>query len=153
MQMTAMTENSSNKAPVVVDLSLLSANFPPTSSADEVLRDNIVNTLTNLVAESVHAAAIEGVEGIGKTTILSQFVRRHRTTAISSFVTAPNRLSYDPELIRGDISVQVHWILTGEVLDRSRSDPALLKSYYADLQRAAKQRRANFYFVVDGIEN
>ncbi len=152
MRMTPTTMKFSDPAPAIVDLPFLSANFPLPSPAGEVLRENIVNTLTNLASQSVHAAAIEGVEGIGKTTILSQFVRRHNTVAISIFVTAANRLSYDPELIRADINVQVHWILTDEVLDRSRSDPALLKSYYADLQRVAKQRKGNFYFVIDGVE-
>lgn len=140
-----------DETPAVVDLPLLSANFPPAVPA-EVRRDNIVNTLSNLVVDSVYAAAVEGVEGIGKTTVLSQFVRRHNTTAVSLFITAANRLSFDPELIGTDISVQVHWILNGEVLDRNRYDPALLKSYYADLQRIAKQRRCPIYFVVDGIE-
>ncbi len=150
MQTPVIIANS-NDAQAVVDLPLLSANFPPALRA-EVLRGNIVNTLTNLVTDSVYAAAVEGAEGIGKTTFLSQFVRRHNMTAISTFITAANRLSYDPELIRTDISVQVHWVLSGEVLDRSRHDAALLKSYYADLQRVAKQRKTLFYFVVDGIE-
>lgn len=144
--------NNLKEVPPVVDLPLLSANFPPPALPVEVLRDNIVNTLRNLVGDSVYAAAIEGAEGIGKTTILSQFVRRHSTTAVSIFITAANRLSYDPELIRSDISMQVHWILHGEVLDRSRYDPALLKSYYLDLQRIARQRSLQIYFVLDGIE-
>ncbi len=135
----------------VVDLSQLSANFPPALPV-EVARDNIVNTLGNLVADGVYAAAIEGVEGIGKTTVLSQFVRRLNTSSVSTFVTAANRLSYDPDLIRTDISVQVHWILNGEILDRNGYDSALLKSYYADLQRMARQRKILIYFVVDGVE-
>jgi hypothetical protein len=140
-----------DETPAVVDLPLLSANFPPLFPA-EVSRDNVVNTLRNLVGESVYAAAIEGLEGVGKTTVLSQFARRHNATAISVFITAANRLSFDPELIKADISMQVHWILTGEVPDRRGYDPGLLKSYYADLQRIAKQRRGLIYFVLDGME-
>ena len=111
------TVQPSDVIPVVVDLPSLSVNFPPAFQA-EVPRTNIVSTLTNLVVESVYAAIIEGPEGIGETTVLSQFARRHSSNAISIFITSASRLSFDPELIKTDISVQVHWILTGEVLDR-----------------------------------
>jgi hypothetical protein len=108
--------------------------------------------LKTLLQEDVYAVAIEGKEGIGKTTVLSQFVRKTPAAAISIFVSAANRLSYDADLIRMDIAVQVYWALNNDVLDRSRYDPALLKIYYADLQRQAKQRKATVYFIVDGVE-
>ena len=52
----------------VVDLVSLSANFPAVPQP-EVSRENVVNTIANLVQENIYAAAIEGLEGIGKTTI------------------------------------------------------------------------------------
>jgi hypothetical protein len=87
------TVQPSDVIPVVVDLPSLSVNFPPTFQA-EVPRANIVSTLTNLVVESVYAAIIEGPEGIGETTVLSQFARRHSSNAISIFITSANRLSF-----------------------------------------------------------
>jgi len=135
----------------IVDLPSLSGNFPPIPHR-EVLRDNIVNTLKNLVNEGVYAAAIEGPEGIGKTTLLSQFVRKAPANALSVFISAANRLSYDPDLIRTDVTVQVYWAITGDILPRNASDPSLLKSYYAQLQRTARQRGSLFYFIVDGVE-
>jgi hypothetical protein len=135
----------------IVDLVSLSMNFP-SAPQSEVLRENIVNTLVNLVQDNVYAAAIEGPEGIGKTTILSQFARKHPNNTISLFVTAANRLTYDPDLVRSDIACQVFWAATGEVLDRSKYEPALLKTYYVDLQHKAKQRKQQIYFVIDGID-
>ncbi len=69
----------------IVDLVSLSLNFPP-AARSEVIRENIVNTLVNLVQDNVYAAAIEGPEGVGKTTILSQFARKHPNTTVSCAV-------------------------------------------------------------------
>lgn len=135
----------------VTDLPSLNPNFPPTPPND-VPRDNLVNTLRNLVNEGVYAVAIEGADGMGKTTLLSQFARRHPITCVSLFVTAANRFSIDPDLMRTDLATQVYWALTGEVLDRRTYDPGLLKSYYADLQRLARRKKQTYYFVIDGAD-
>ncbi len=54
--------------------------------------------------------------------------------------------------MHSDITRQVFWAATGEVLDRSKYDPALLKTYYVELQHKAKQRKQQIYFIVDGID-
>ncbi len=135
----------------VVDLPALSANFPPTP-APELTRDNVVNSVRSLLNDSVYVAAIEGPEGAGKTTVLAQFVRRNPNTTISAFVTAANRLSFDADLIRMDIATQVHFAVTGAILDRNTYEPALLKSTYSHLQRDAKRKKSFVYFVIDGFE-
>ncbi len=135
----------------VVDLPSLNPNLPPTPP-NEVPRENLVNTLRNLVNEGVYAVAIEGADGMGKTTLLSQFVGKGSKTCISLFVTAANKFSLDPDLMRTDLAIQVYWALTGEVLDRKTYDPSLLKSYYADLQRLARRKKLTYYFVVDGAD-
>jgi hypothetical protein len=56
-----------------VDLPTLSANFPPAPSP-ELARDNVINTIHNLLDE-LHGLAVEGPEGMGKSTALAQFVR------------------------------------------------------------------------------
>ena len=38
------------------------------------------------------------------------------------------------------------------MLDRNKYDPALLKTYYSDLQQRARQRKLQIYFLVDGID-
>jgi hypothetical protein len=135
----------------VIDLPGLSVNFPPVPKP-ELMRDNVVNTLANLLSDGVYAACVEGADGIGKTTILSQFARRFCSAAISVFVSATNRLSFDTDLIRSDLATQIYWILTGDILQRDSYDPLLLKSYYGDLQRRAKHTKSLIFFVIDGIE-
>lgn len=143
-------EYESASTVIPIDLPGLSLNFPP-RPAQELVRDNVINTLQDLVKDTVYAASVEGPDGIGKTIVLSQFVRRFPSTAISVFVSASNRLSFDTDLIRKDIAIQAHWVLKGEVLEADRYDPLLLKSYYGDLQRYAKHSRSTIYFVLDGI--
>jgi hypothetical protein len=135
----------------ILDLVSISANFP-SAPQHEILRDNVVNTIKTLVQDT-YSAAIEGPEGIGKTTLLAQFARRNHTSSISLFISAANRFSYDPDLMRLDIASQVHWCISGEPLDRSTYDPALLKNYYSDLQQRARNRRLQIYFLIDGIDD
>lgn len=134
------------------DLTTLSVNFPPRPRR-ELYRGNVINTLQSLLGEAIFAASVEGADGMGKTTILSQFVRRFPAAAISLFISPANRLSYDIDLIRLDIATQAHWVLTRKNLRRDQYDPLLLKTYYGDLQRYAKQSKSTIYFVLDGIED
>lgn len=138
------------KTAVPVDLASLSVNFPP-RPIPELERANVVNTLQALLMDGVYAASVEGPEGMGKTVVLSQFVHRFPSTAISVFVSPSNRLSFDVDLIRKDIATQAHWLLRGEVLGRDQYDSLLLKSYYSDLQRHAKRSSSTIYFVLDGV--
>jgi hypothetical protein len=135
----------------IIDLTSLSTNFPVIPHR-EVLRHNITNKLFTLLQDNIYAVAVEGSEGIGKTTILSEFSRRHAHNTISLWFSAANRLSYDPDLVKSDLTNQVFWAATGDILDRSKYDPALLKGYYIDLQHKAKQRKQLMYFVVDGVD-
>jgi hypothetical protein len=137
---------------IPVNLPLLSANFPSLPDA-EFPRDNIVSTLKNLLAENTYAVSVEGPEGIGKTTLLSQFVRKTPSAAISLYISPANRLSHDIDLMRLDLTTQVYWILTSEVLAPAQCDPTQLKTHYLNLQRLAKRRNETIYFIVDGLED
>jgi hypothetical protein len=135
----------------VVDLPSLSMNFPPTPFP-ELTRDNVVSTIEQLFEGTARGVTVEGSEGMGKTTVLSQFARKHRHQAISIFVSASNKLSYDPDLILQDLLTQVYWIVTEEVLKAGSADISAFKSSCLALQRKAKQERKLFFFVVDGVE-
>jgi hypothetical protein len=116
------------------------------------MRENVVNSLRSLLHENVYAAAIEGPEGVGKTTVLAQFARANPAAAVSTFVSAANRLSFDADLIRMDIANQVYFAVTGDILQPQKYEPALLKSNYSDLQRLAKRKKLIVYFILDGLE-
>jgi hypothetical protein len=148
---TQSINQQNDPASTVVDLPALSANFPQ-APTPELARDNVVNSLRSLLNDNVYAAAVEGPEGAGKTTVLAQFVRRHPNAAVSAFVSAANKLSFDADLIRMDIATQIYFAVTGDILQREKYEPALLKSNYSDLQRVAKRKKSIVYFVVDGLE-
>lgn len=135
---------------------LQSANFPYPSN-HEVSRESILNTIKNMFTDSmrpdgVYAVAVEGPEGIGKSTLLSQFARRNSFSTISLFVSGANRLSTDFDLMRLDVCSQVLWIVKQELLNRETFDTSQLKTLYWDLQRIAKRNKEPIYFVIDGLE-
>jgi len=135
----------------VVDLPSLSTNFPQVP-IPELTRDNVVSTIERLLEGTAHGVTVEGDEGMGKTTVLSQFARKQPKHAISVFVSASNKLSSDPDLILQDLLTQVAWILAKEPMKPGAADLSTLKSYYGALQRDARRRDALFYFIVDGAE-
>ncbi len=135
----------------LVDLPSLNLNFPLPPPI-EIPRDSLVSTVDGLINDRVYAVAIEGPDGLGKTTFLSQFARRHPDTAISLFFSSANRLSYDVDLVRSHLAIQVCWACTGKVLQQGHYDFGLLKSYYTELQQKAKRKKLLFYFIVDGSE-
>lgn len=135
----------------IVDLPSLSVNFPAVPSP-ELSRDNVLSTLEARFDGGARGIAVEGIEGMGKTTVLSQFARRHPNNAISLFITASNKLSFDPDLILQDLLIQVNWILIREIVKPGPGELSALKSAYVGLQRKAKQQKTLYYFVVDGTE-
>ena len=76
----------------VVSLIDLSDNLPPPSDC-EVLRDDFLETIDELFGGEHSVVCVEGPEGMGKTTLLAQFCRRHPDHAISLFLSPASRWS------------------------------------------------------------
>ena len=87
-----------------------------------------------------------------KSTLLAQFARAYYSTTVSVFLSAANRLSLDPDLIRLDLTKQIHWILNSDVLVIPRYDPTALKLYHQELHGHARRHKLIYYFIVDGLE-
>ena len=88
----------------------LCSTFPPLPD-HELQRDQHLETLMSVFSGSVELLVLEGGEGTGKTTLLSQFARRYPQRVISSFVTPLQRYSYDPFALQQDYSAQILSIL------------------------------------------
>lgn len=139
--------------PEVVDATAICASFP-SAPPREIPRDNILYLIEEMLGGDVQIVSIEGKEETGKTTVLSQFARRHGHATLSVFVRLGSRFSYDPEIVIRDLCNQAHWILNRDQLqDDDEADEARFRRLTYDLQRRARQTNRRFFFVVDGLEN
>ena len=127
----------------------LCATFPPQPDR-EIHRDHLLETFERVFAGPVDLLVLEGEEGIGKTTLLSQFARRYPRRIISSFVTPMRRYGYDADALRRDYSAQIL-----SILDPRRSFPrgdrgdGILEGLIQNLKR--RHGRDSFYFLLDGL--
>ena len=69
-------------------------------------------------SKGVNVVAVEGPEGIGKTTFLAQFSRSMPDNCISVFLEDDDRLTYDPDAFKLNVARQAHWLLNHGEVDR-----------------------------------
>lgn len=82
----------------VMDLTKVAQSLPSIPEP-EIPRENILETIDTIFASGNQIAVIEGVDGIGKSNILSQFVRKYPDNAFSIFITSNCIWGYDPYII------------------------------------------------------
>lgn len=140
-------------APVVevVDLSVVCQSFPRLLEP-MVPRENIIDTIERMFDGDIELVIVEGGEGMGKTTLLAQFVRRHPhpTRAFSVFLKPASKLGYDPGSVRYDLCCQLLWVLQPEKeCEPEEADEGYLRNLLLKLRRHA--RHDTYYFVLDGL--
>ena len=135
--------------PEVMDLTLVCHSFP---RLPELLipRDNLLDTIERMFGGEIELVMIEGSEGLGKTTLLAQFARRHPDHTFSVFIKAASRFGYDPTTVRYDLCCQLLWALRpDESCEPEEVDDGYLRKLLLELRKHA--RREAFYFVLDGL--
>ncbi len=135
----------------IMDLTLVCQSFPSISKP-QIQRDNILETIEAIFDGETEMVSVEGEEGIGKTTLLAQFAKRHPEKAISIFIRPTSRWSYDPDILRQDLFNQVHWILTDKELNAETDiDDSIWRTKIIALRKLSKRLNKPFFFVVDGL--
>lgn len=99
----------------IMDLTTVCQSFPRLLEP-QIERDNILEAIEMTFAGEAQVLIFEGPEGIGKTTLLAQFVKKHPKHAISLFIKPSSHWAYDPAIIKRDLCNQIHWILYQEEL-------------------------------------
>ncbi|MBI1924586.1 ATP-binding protein [Candidatus Poribacteria bacterium] len=136
----------------VMDLTVVCRSFPE-SPAPEIHREHLLDTIDKIFEGNTHLIVVEGAEGIGKTTLLAQYAKRHPDHVLSLFIKPTSRLAYDPEYLRLVLSEQVHWALHKKVLDFEPLDESFLRTQWTKLQKQAQRNRETFYFIIDGLQD
>ena len=127
----------------------LCTTFPPLPDR-EVQREQHLETLKRVFHGSAELLVLEGGEGIGKTTLLSQFARQHPDRVISSFVTPVQRYCYDPYALQQDYSTQILSILDpGSSFSPRDARDGVLQRLIRSLGR--RYGKNTFYFLLDGL--
>jgi len=137
---------------ILVDLTLHCRNFPKSLTL-EIYRENILDTIDSIFQGGTDLLIIEGMEGIGKTTILAQYAKRHSDSTFSLFIKPVNRLSYSPEYLREILYEQINYIFPVNQIESNAKNDLLLRNMLAKIQKIALNNNKVFYFVIDGLHD
>ena len=136
----------------VMDLTVACQSFPGLP-LPEISRDHLLDTIETIFAGDTEVVILEGAEGIGKTTLLAQFVTRHPHHALSLFVRPTSLWAYNPEVLLRDLCNQLQWVLyQRELGPKDQVDEASLRLDVFELRRRARRKGEKYYFVIDGLD-
>ena len=124
----------------------------PLPTEREVDRDHHLDTFERVFAGRADLLVLEGDTGMGKTTLLAQFAKRHPRNAIASFVPSLNPSGYDLGLLTTDYSTQLLSILQPRTLHATANErDGVIQSLIQRLKR--RRGRNTYYFLYDGLED
>ena len=96
---------------------------------------------------------LEGDEGIGKTTLLVQFARRHAQQTFALFIQPANRMAYDVASLKFDLCQQLSTFILHRDMDESDfRDESLLGLLLIRLQQRAQRQKLTYFFILDGYD-
>jgi len=109
--------------------------------------------MDELLADRFILIRLEGKVDIGKTQVLSQFVRRHPNNAISLFIRPDSWYLQDPSFLYNDLAAQMHWALHREEPPSSFvADEKAVRTLSFELQRKGRRENQLFYLILDGVD-
>lgn len=98
----------------LMDLTVISNTFPSLSYKTIPL-DNLLDVVEELFKSyNEEIVLIEGEEGAGKTSILSDFCKRYYNNAISLFIKPSSKIGYDPQIVKAELYNQMFWVMYGK---------------------------------------
>jgi hypothetical protein len=137
------------------DLASLSGGAYNPHIENEVKRDNIIQTIEKKL-EGFGVLFIEGEEGIGKTTILHQFIAKHPNNCFAYFIDGKDSNTFSNLSILKALCNQVCFVNSGNELEEKVSvdiynNEDWLKSYLVS-ENITNKSHQTFYFIMDGLD-
>ncbi len=133
----------------IISAASYSPGFPKPAQ-HEVLREHLVTTIEKIILSGAQVVLLEGEEGLGATTLLSQFARLRSDKTVSCFISPTSRFAYDPAFLRTSLANQIIWLLDKKELGERLVSEGEYRETIFRLQRRA-QRTSPYFFVVDGL--
>lgn len=125
---------------------------------NEVKRDNIIQTIEKKLYD-LDVLFIEGEEGIGKTALLNQFVRKNPNNCFAYFIDVKDSDDYSILSILQTFCNQMHFETKKEELQdlfqNQFYDEDFLKKYFSSNSYLLTNNRKSskiFYFILDGLD-
>ncbi|MDD2636642.1 MAG: NACHT domain-containing protein, partial [Bacteroidales bacterium] len=139
----------------IKDLASLSGGAYNPDIDNEVNRGNIIQTIENKIKD-FDVLFIEGEEGIGKTTILHQFIAKYPNNCISYFIDDKDSSTYSNTSILKALCNQIHFAnkdseLELEVNVSHFSNEDWLNKYL-DSESIRSRKNQTFYLIIDGLD-
>ena len=158
-QNNAKNEATKKHIGEIVDLTTICNSFPEISICNgtddfTIQRDNIITAIDEMFDEGIQVVGIEGEEGLGKTTLLAQYSRRHSDNAISIFIKSSSKWGFDPLTIQFDICNQLNWFFYKQTIPTpDYVSDTYLRNHLLSLQQRCRIYKQTFIFVIDGLED
>lgn len=141
-----------NDDPVLLYPSSFSLNLPEKLDV-QISRENVLSFINKQFKIGKHIVCIEGEEGVGKTTVLRQFLQLHPNETFCCFLNPVRGLLSPQDFVVHDLFTQMYWFLNRNEVP---VDCAINLESFATLsyllKREQTKRKTNFYFVIDGLE-
>jgi hypothetical protein len=131
-----------------IDASTTIPSYPP----GFVPRDNVIMTIETMLTGDIDAVIVQGLDGMGKTTVLNSYVRTRSASVLCLFLR-PVRVSYDPSALVAEFAAQM-LIALGSPAQANDAAPPTQSEYAQLLQRLStrlQRRREDLTIVIDGL--
>jgi len=135
---------------LVYDVSRVCTAFPDLPSP-VVQRENLLDTIDYQFNSGAGIVVVEGPEGSGRTTLVTQFALRHPQRTVGLFLRGTAKWAYDLSVLQFDLVGQLENILLGTETDETAVDEALVRARLFQLSKRARRYGETYYFVVDGL--
>jgi len=143
----------------IVDLTTMCLSFPEIACSDTSLdyiisRDNVIDTIDKMFSNRNQIVFVEGEEGIGRTTLLAQYAKKHSDNTFSLFIKPSSKWGFDPLALQYDICNQLSWFFYKEPISNPDfANDTYLRSHFLKLQQICRIYKKTVFFVIDGLED
>ncbi|WP_342541949.1 ATP-binding protein [Paenisporosarcina sp. FSL H8-0542] len=133
----------------------------PDVNANEIERENIIKNIEDTFSKDKTCIMIEGLNATGKSTLLAQFVRRHKSNCVSFFI-GDDYWRTNVSFFLKELCLQMAAVSSDGLKNKIiQTDIELLQEHeliglfsrlYTDLCKQSKRGDKFFYIVIDGLE-
>ena len=120
----------------------------------EIIRKAVLDLIENRL-EANNVLCLYGDDGVGVTTLLSQFVQKNATHCVSYFYDGLSVMWLNPEVMEHSIVEQLYWFVFGsdEHFNRNDVQNHTLATLWTRVSRKIKNENRPLYFAFDGFDD